>query len=105
MEEFIPESSAATNAENELVSQRRCHRGEAYTGSKAQKEWTLHNLTGPSQDELEPLKDVLDKVDVLEGNGRFRTRSGLGGTDNSGWEEHAARMDSGLPSFGTDHST
>lgn len=98
MEETIPESPAATNAENELVSQRRCHRGEAYTGSKAQKEWTLDNLSGPAQDELGPLEDVLDEVDVLERIGRYRTRSGLGGTDNPGWEEHAARMDSGLAS-------
>ena len=58
----------------------------------------MDNLSGPAQDELGPLEDVLDEVDVLERNGRYRTRSGLGGTDNSGWEEHAARMDSGLAS-------
>lgn len=58
----------------------------------------MDNLSGPAQDELGPLEDALDEVDVLERNGRYRTRSGLGGTDNSGWEEHAARMDSGLAS-------
>jgi len=94
----IPESSAATNAENEHVWQRLCHRGEAYTGSQAQKEWALDYLSEPAEIEKEGLQDDLDEVDELERRGRFRTPSGREGSNYTGWEEHAPRMDSGLAS-------
>jgi hypothetical protein len=96
MEQTIPDKSAAPCAEYEQNSQKECYRGETYTGSQAQREWTLDNLSEPAEDELDRLQDLLDNVNVLESSGRYRTLPGPGGVSNPGWEEHASRQDSGL---------